>query len=352
MTTQRAATASRRPRSAAELRQSFLLNLLYFWVGRFAGFAPYFPGFACAALLFLLVGPRDRAGWLAALALRGLVGSAIILLIPDNWYGGAGTIGNRYFLNVLPLGLLLLPARCAGWAALLALPVTALLLGPVLASPVRHSLHPGLARAVAGLPRAARGADDDRGPLRLHRCLAPTPARTTCPAATRRVGAPRTRRRTISGSPTTARSARNPRSARRASGCAEARAPRSWCRRSRPCPASGWCVTSGPGGDIVTARLGRDRQRLVLPAAQDAADRLHPARAGRRLLRDAALSIPPRIALRVAARPRPAEPGILRARRARSLTAQTTTALGELPWLTSTTIRPAVPCAAARRDRG
>ena len=30
--------------------------------------------------------------------------------IPDNWYGGSGTVGNRYFLNLLPLALYIVPS--------------------------------------------------------------------------------------------------------------------------------------------------------------------------------------------------------------------------------------------------
>jgi hypothetical protein len=66
-----------------------------------------------------------------------------ILVIPDNWYGGGGTIGNRYFLNLVPLGLLLLPRTRGAWAAAVAAVVTGALLAPVLASPVHHSLRPG-----------------------------------------------------------------------------------------------------------------------------------------------------------------------------------------------------------------
>jgi hypothetical protein len=131
------------PRAAEELRRSFLLNLGYFWVGRFAGALPYFPGFAAALLLFLAAGPRERDGWLA---LVGVAVAAVgtLLLIPDNWYGGGGTIGNRYLLGFLPLGLLLLP-RGRGWvAAAFGAIVTVALLSPVLASPVRHSLQPAV----------------------------------------------------------------------------------------------------------------------------------------------------------------------------------------------------------------
>jgi hypothetical protein len=130
------------PRAAAELRRSFLLNLGYFWVGRFGGALAYFPGFVAAVLLFLLFGPRERAGWLALVAVA-TAWLGTILLIPDNWYGGGGTVGNRYLLGFLPLGLLLLP-RGRGWlAAAFAATATAVFLVPVLWSPVQHSLRPG-----------------------------------------------------------------------------------------------------------------------------------------------------------------------------------------------------------------
>jgi hypothetical protein len=130
------------PRAPEELRRSFVLNLGYFWTGRFAGALPYFPAFAAAVLLFLLAGPRERDGWMGLLAV-GAAWLGTILLIPDNWYGGAGTIGNRYWLGFLPLGLLLLPRGRGHWAAGFGLVVTALVLTPVLLSPVHHSLWPG-----------------------------------------------------------------------------------------------------------------------------------------------------------------------------------------------------------------
>ncbi len=129
-------------RAASELRRSFWLNLGYFWVGRFGGALLYFPGVAAAALLFLLAGPRERHGWLALVALV-VSWLGYILLIPDNWYGGGGTIGNRYFVNLVPLGLLLLPRRRAAWAAVGAAVLGGALLAPTLASPIHHSLRPG-----------------------------------------------------------------------------------------------------------------------------------------------------------------------------------------------------------------
>ena len=134
--------ASGPARDPGEIRESFAWNLGYFWVGRFGGAAAYFFPAALALALFLAGGPRDRAGWLA-LAAISLSWLAYIWIIPDNWYGGGGTVGNRYFLGLLPAFLFLVPARRAWWVGGVAAAVAAVLLAPLLASPVAHSLRPG-----------------------------------------------------------------------------------------------------------------------------------------------------------------------------------------------------------------
>lgn len=130
------------PRSAAEYRQSFLANLGYFWFGRFGGVLGYFPAALVAAVVFLVAGPRDARGLLALLA---LVVSWIFYIerIPDNWYGGSGTIGNRYFLNMLPLALFIVPRGRGRLVAATAAGFAALFLVPLLAHPVRAAVAPG-----------------------------------------------------------------------------------------------------------------------------------------------------------------------------------------------------------------
>ncbi|HET7292486.1 MAG TPA: hypothetical protein VFM88_08680 [Vicinamibacteria bacterium] len=129
-------------RSATELQASFLRNLAYFWIGRFGGVVPYFFPAAVAVLLFLVLGPRERAGWLCLLS---LVVSWLfyIWMIPDNWYGGSGTLGNRYFLNLLPLAAFLVPRGRERVFALVGGMGGALFVAPLLAAPVRHALAPG-----------------------------------------------------------------------------------------------------------------------------------------------------------------------------------------------------------------
>lgn len=83
----------------------FFLNLYYFFTGRFAGLLIYF----LPALLILLA---FRGGalkpWILFLSiLIGIFSS--IALMPDNFIGGGGCLGNRYFPNLYPLFIFLIP---------------------------------------------------------------------------------------------------------------------------------------------------------------------------------------------------------------------------------------------------
>jgi hypothetical protein len=258
---QTARIAPLRPRS--ELQRSFVLNLGYFWIGRFGGALAYFPGVVLAALLFLSLGPRDRGGWLAFLTLLASW-LAYILIIPDNWYGGAGTLGNRYFVNLVPLGLLLLPVRRAGWAALGAGVVTAGLLLPTLASPVRHSLSPGehtLRPAFRVLPPELTMLGDLSVFIDVWRKRRPYNAPGGDPARHAPGDPPAyflwfLDDGTFGQESSFAEEGFWLRGGERADVVLQTLAPPSRIRLR---------ITAGPAGDIVTARLGRERQRLVLP---------------------------------------------------------------------------------------
>lgn len=250
------------PRPVAEIRQSFVFNLAYFWIGRFGGALAYFPGVVLAALLFLLAGPRDRVGWLAVLA---LVASWLtyILIIPDNWYGGAGTLGNRYFLNLVPLGLLFLPARRGGWAALGAVAASAALLLPVLFSPVHDSLHPGehaTRPAFRVLPAELTMLGDLSVFTDVWRKRRPYNAPGGDPLR-RAPGAPPAYflwfldDGTLGQESSFGEEGFWLRAGEGADVVLQALAPPRKVRVS---------ITAGPGGDILTVRLGRERRRLVL----------------------------------------------------------------------------------------
>ena len=129
-------------RPAGEVAPSFRRNLYYFWIGRFGGAVAYYFPAVLALAVFLLMGPRRREGWLAvaALAVSFLF---YIWMIWDNWYGGGGTIGNRYFLNLLPLAVFFLPPGREVVVAAGGAVVSAGLLWPLWTAPIHHSLHPG-----------------------------------------------------------------------------------------------------------------------------------------------------------------------------------------------------------------
>jgi hypothetical protein len=250
------------PRAASELRQSFLLNLGYFWVGRFGGAVPYFPGVVAAALLFLLAGPRERHGWLALVAL-GVAWLGYILLIPDNWYGGGGTIGNRYFVSLVPLGLLLVPRGRGGWAAAGAAVVGVLLLAPVLASPIHHSLQPGehaTRAAFRRLPAEVTMLGDLSVFTDVWRKRRPYNAPGGDPAR-RPPGAPPSYflwfldDGTFGQETSFGQEGFWLRGGESAEVVLQALVPASRVRLA---------VTAGPAGDIVTVRLGSERRRLVL----------------------------------------------------------------------------------------
>lgn len=139
---QAAAQGAEPPRSLAEHRTSFLRNLLWFWNGRFGGLVPYYFPVAVAVLLLLLRGPRAPQAWLG-LAVLLLTQLAYITQIPDNWYGGSGTLGNRYFMGALPIVMLLVPRGREWLVASLGGLGALVFVGRMLLAPVEHAQHPG-----------------------------------------------------------------------------------------------------------------------------------------------------------------------------------------------------------------
>jgi hypothetical protein len=129
-------------RAADEVRRSFFRNLGYFWVGRFGGVFGCFLPVLLALVAFLARGPRDAEGWLAVSALFASY-LFYLWMIPDNWYGGGGTVGNRYFLNLLPLAFFFLPRGREWLVAGAGAALSAVFLAPVWMAPLVHSLRPG-----------------------------------------------------------------------------------------------------------------------------------------------------------------------------------------------------------------
>ena len=109
-------------------------NLGYFLVGRHTGLFVYAPFTLLSLGLFLAWGRRSGVRW-ALLGSLAAVALFFLTLIPFNWHGGGGFVGNRYFVNALP-GFLFLVTRIApDWLPLLGAALAGLFVGPILFSP-------------------------------------------------------------------------------------------------------------------------------------------------------------------------------------------------------------------------
>ena len=89
-------------------------NAGYFFVGRHTGLLLYAPFSGICLLLFALYGRRSPERWGVLAALAG-VAFFFLTLIPFNWHGGGGFIGNRYFVNALPALLFLVTRIAPAW---------------------------------------------------------------------------------------------------------------------------------------------------------------------------------------------------------------------------------------------
>ena len=109
------------------------VNFLYFIFGRFSGMAWYFFP-AVLALIFFLLGKKSLDRWLLLVAIFGEI-MIYVVLMPDNFGGGGGSLANRYFMGIYPLFFFLprLKIKPAGIAAEWA--AAALLIAPILFSP-------------------------------------------------------------------------------------------------------------------------------------------------------------------------------------------------------------------------
>jgi hypothetical protein len=78
-----------------------LLNVFYFVFGRFTGiFIYFFP--AVFILLLFFFQPKIPEDWFMLTAIIAAI-LIYLLLDPGNYFGGCGSVGNRYFLNIFPL---------------------------------------------------------------------------------------------------------------------------------------------------------------------------------------------------------------------------------------------------------
>ncbi len=105
-------------------------NVAYFFIGRHTGLLLYSPFAGLCLLLFFVYGRRSPERWGVLAALAGIA-LFFLTLIPFNWHGGGGFIGNRYFVNALPALLFLVTRIAPAW-----LPVAGFALGGIFVAPI------------------------------------------------------------------------------------------------------------------------------------------------------------------------------------------------------------------------
>lgn len=80
-------------------------NLFYFFFGRFSGLFIYFFSAVLALILFFFRKKRDQE-WFLFTAIAAAI--LFFITITPNYFGGSGSVGNRYFMTIYPLFFFLL----------------------------------------------------------------------------------------------------------------------------------------------------------------------------------------------------------------------------------------------------
>lgn len=115
-------------------------NLIYFFVGRFSGIFLYFP-ITLVILCSYIFAKKDKFSILIfILIIMQILGYTI--LIPHNYFGGGGTLGNRYFMNIYPLFLILIRSNFSMRKLLLTGLLAALFIGQMLMNVLYFSFYP------------------------------------------------------------------------------------------------------------------------------------------------------------------------------------------------------------------
>jgi hypothetical protein len=126
-------------------------STLYFFVGRHTGVLWYFPALIALAMTALIRPDRVSASlWLGA----GVAAAFYLIWLPDNYFGGASFLGNRYFLPIYPLALVALPRLPGRWSLGIAWAI-ALVMGASAVASFRVAPNPAASQShtLAGLPR-------------------------------------------------------------------------------------------------------------------------------------------------------------------------------------------------------
>ncbi len=121
--------------------EMFFSNIFYYFFGRYSGMAWYF--FPAFLSLIIFIFRKNKELWeYLLLGSTLLIILVMITLSPDNYYGGGGTIGNRYFMGLYPAFFFL--GRGKGFkSAILEIFVALFFLSTIFFNPLYASSFPG-----------------------------------------------------------------------------------------------------------------------------------------------------------------------------------------------------------------
>ncbi len=118
-----------------------LLNHFYYLFGRFTGmFIYFFPAFFL--LLIFIIQKKTPEDWFILSSIIISISVACILFAADSYFGGSGSLGNRYFLNIFPLFFFLGLKNRQFRFSFLPVLVAALLLAPTFMDALHFSYRP------------------------------------------------------------------------------------------------------------------------------------------------------------------------------------------------------------------
>ncbi len=119
---------------------TFSYNIFYYFLGRYSGIIfYYFP--AIFGIALFLLHRKNFISWLIfGTAIAAIL--ANIIVIPDNYLGGGGTIGNRYFVNIYPLFFFIIPSFKRKSSLFICWIVAGVFLAQILLNPLQSSLNP------------------------------------------------------------------------------------------------------------------------------------------------------------------------------------------------------------------
>lgn len=115
-------------------------NLIYFFIGRFSGIFLYFPITLVILCSYIFAKKNNFSILILIIIIMQILGYTI--LIPHNYFGGGGTLGNRYFMNVYPLFFVLIRNNFSMRKLVVTSLLAALFVGQMLINVLYFSFYP------------------------------------------------------------------------------------------------------------------------------------------------------------------------------------------------------------------